>query len=149
MQVEVYAFEMSNARFSYKINTTNKEIFKRNFVTLSFPLHGNFQKSKIEHQKPSGLMEPFFVPEWKWDGISMDFVSGLPRTAKNCDSIWVIVDRLMKSAHFIPIRIDYPMERLAELYVEKIVSLHGIPSSIVSDRDPRLRLSSRRDCKKR
>ena len=82
-------------------------------------------------------MEPLFVPEWKWDGISMDFVSGLPRTAKNCDSIWVIVDRLTKSAHFIPIRMDYPMERLAELYVEKIVSLHGIPSSIVSDRDPR------------
>ena len=95
------------------------------------------QKSKIEHQKPSGLMEPLFVPEWKWDGISMDFVSGLPRTSKNCDSIWVIVDRLTKSAHFIPIRMDYPMERLAELYVEKIVSLHGIPSSIVSDRDPR------------
>ena len=95
------------------------------------------QKSKIEHQKSSGLMEPLFVPEWKWDGISMDFVSGLPRTAKNCDSIWVIVDRLTKSAHFIPIRMDYPMERLAELYVEKIVSLHGIPSSIVSDRDPR------------
>ena len=56
----------------------------------------------------------------------MDFVSGLPRTAKNWDSIWVIVDRLTKSAHFIPIRMDCPMERLAELYVEKIVSLHGI-----------------------
>ena len=59
------------------------------------------------------------------------------RTTKNCDSIWVIVDRLTKSAHFISIRMDYPMERLTELYVEKIVSLHGIPSSIVSDRDPR------------
>src|ERR1051325_6799402 len=82
-------------------------------------------------------MEPLFVPNWKWDGISMDFVSGLPMTAKNCDSIWVIVDRLTESAHFIPIRMDYLMERLAELYVEKIVSLHGIPSSIVSDRDPR------------
>src|ERR1044072_2313955 len=82
-------------------------------------------------------MEPLFVPEWKWDGISMDFVSGLPRTAKNCDSIWVIVDRLTESAHLFPIRMDYSMERLAELYVEKIVSLHGIPSSIVSDRDLR------------
>ena len=67
----------------------------------------------------------------------MDFVYGLLRTVRNCDSIWVIVDRLTKSAHFIPIRTDYPMERLAELYVEKIVSLHGIPSSIVLDRDPR------------
>src|ERR1051325_1737872 len=95
------------------------------------------QKSKIKHQKPSGLMEPLFVLDWKWDGISMDFVSGFPRTAKNCDSIWVIVDRLTKSTHFILIRMDYPMERLVELYVKKIVSLHGIPSSIVSDRDPR------------
>ncbi|XP_050917838.1 uncharacterized protein LOC127135065 [Lathyrus oleraceus] len=67
----------------------------------------------------------------------MDFVSGLPRTQSNCEAIWVIVDRLTKSAHFIPIRMDYPMERLAKLYIEKIVSLHGIPSSIVSDRDVR------------
>ena len=67
----------------------------------------------------------------------MDFVSSLSRTVKNCEAIWVIVDRLTKSAHFIPIRMDYPLERLAELYIEKIVSLHGIPSSIVSDRDPR------------
>ena len=95
------------------------------------------QKSKIEHQKPSGLMQPLAIPEWKWDSISMDFVSGLPRTIKNFEAIWVIVDRLTKSAHFIPIRMDYPLERLAELYIEKIVSLHGIPSSIVSDRDPR------------
>ncbi|KAI5397057.1 hypothetical protein KIW84_063034 [Lathyrus oleraceus] len=82
------------------------------------------QKSKIEHQKPSGLMQPLAIPEWKWDSISMDFVSGLPRTSKNFEAIWVIVDRLMKSAHFIPIRMDYPLERLAELYIEKVVSLH-------------------------
>ncbi|MCI29287.1 retrotransposon protein, partial [Trifolium medium] len=59
------------------------------------------QKSKIEHQKPSGLLQPLFVPEWKWDIISMDFVGGLPRTAKGNEVIWVIVDRLTKSAHFI------------------------------------------------
>ena len=95
------------------------------------------QKSKIEHQKPSGVMQPMFIPKWKWDSISMDFVSGLPRTPKNCEAIWVVVDRLTKSAHFIPVRMDYSMERLAQLYIEKIVSLHGVPSSIVSDRDPR------------
>lgn len=67
----------------------------------------------------------------------MDFVSGLPRTVKNCEAIWVIVDRLTKSAHFIPVRMDYSLKRLAELYIEKIVSLHGIPSSIVFDRDTR------------
>ncbi|KAI5436027.1 hypothetical protein KIW84_022457 [Lathyrus oleraceus] len=81
------------------------------------------QKSKIEHQKPSGLMQPLAIPEWKWDSISMDFVSGLPRTIKNFEAIWVIVDRLTKSAHFIPIRMDYPLERLAELYIEKIRAL--------------------------
>src|SRR3954470_21322653 len=82
-------------------------------------------------------MQPLFIPEVKWDNITMDFVSGLPRTVKNCEAIWVIVDRLTKSTHFIPMRMDYPMERLAQLYIENIVSLHGIPSGIVSDRDPR------------
>lgn len=95
------------------------------------------QKSKIEHQKPSGLLQPLSIPEWKWDSISMDFVSGLPRTPSNHEAIWVIVDRLTKSAHFIPIRMDYTMEKLAKLYVERIVCLHGIPTCIVSDRDPR------------
>ena len=93
-------------------------------------------------------MEPLFVPEWKWDGISMDFVSGLPRTAKNCDSIWVIVDRLTKSAHFIPIRMDYPMERLAELYVEKIVSCMVFRLALCRTEIRGLHLSSGRDCRK-
>ena len=62
------------------------------------------QKSKIEHQKPSGSMQPLFVPEWKWDSISMDFVGALPKTVKGFDSIWVILDRLTKSAYFVPIK---------------------------------------------
>ncbi|WJX19257.1 hypothetical protein P8452_08970 [Trifolium repens] len=95
------------------------------------------QKSKVEHQKPSGLLQPMFVPEWKWDSIAMDFVSGLPRTRRGSDSIWVIVDRLTKSAHFIPLKTGTLVPKLAEIYVNQIVRLHGIPSSIVSDRDPR------------
>ena len=95
------------------------------------------QKSKIEHQKPSGMMQPLNIPEWKWDSISMDFVMGLPKTVKGNDSIWVIVDRLTKSAHFLPMKINHSMQKLAEMYIEEIVKLHGIPSSIVSDRDPR------------
>jgi len=95
------------------------------------------QKLKIEHQKPSGLMQPLFVPEWKWDSISMDFVRALPKTVKGFDSIWVIVDRLTKSAHFVPIKTGMSVSRLVEIYIEQIVRLHGIPSSIVSDRDPR------------
>jgi len=95
------------------------------------------QKSKIEHQKPSGLMQPLFIPEWKWDGISMDFLGALPKTVKGFDSIWVVVDRLTKSAHFVPIKTGMSVAKLVEIYIEQIVRLHGIPSSIVSDRDPR------------
>ena len=67
----------------------------------------------------------------------MDFVSAFPLTQRKHDSVWVIIDRLTKSAHFIPVRIDYSMDRLAELYVDEIFRLHGVPLSIVSDRDPR------------
>ena len=66
----------------------------------------------------------------------MDFVLGFPLTQQKHDSVWVIIDRLTKSAHFIPVRIDYSMDRLAELYVDEIVRLHGVLLSIVSDRDP-------------
>jgi hypothetical protein len=95
------------------------------------------QQVKVEHQRPSGLLQPLLIPEWKWENISMDFVCGLPRTSKNHDAIWVVVDRLTKSAHFIPIRMNYSLDKLAELYVNEIVRLHGVPVSIVSDRDPR------------
>src|SRR4030065_345442 len=95
------------------------------------------QKSKVEHQKPAGLLTPLDVPEWKWDSISMDFVTSLPNTQRGHDSIWVIVDRLTKSAHFLPININYPVSQLAEIYIREIMKLHGVPSSIVSDRDPR------------
>jgi len=91
------------------------------------------QKSKIEHQKPLGLMQPLFVSLWKWDNISMDFVAVLPKTVNGSDSIWVIVDRLTKSAHFIPIKTFMFVAKLEDIYIEQIVRLHGIPSSIVSD----------------
>ena len=95
------------------------------------------QQVKAEHQVSSGLLNPLPIPQWKWDNITMDFVSGFPLTQKKHDAIWVIVDRLTKSAHFLPIRLDYSMDRLEDLYVTEIVRLHGIPVSIVSDRDPR------------
>jgi hypothetical protein len=77
---------------------------------------------------------------WKWEKIAMDFVMKLPRTKKGHDAIWVIVDRLTKSAHFLPIKETYDLERLAQLYVDEIVSRHGVPLSIVSDRDNRFTL---------
>ena len=95
------------------------------------------QQVKDEHQMPSSLLNPIPIPQWKWDNIAMDFVSGLPLTQKKHDSVWVIIDRLIKSAHFIPVRIDYSMDRLVELYVDEIFRLHNVPLSIVSDQDPR------------
>ena len=95
------------------------------------------QQVKVEHQVPTGLLNPLPIPHWKWDNITMDFVSGFPLMQQKHDSVCVIVDKLTKSAHFIPVGIDYSMDRLAELYVDEIVRLHGVSLSIVSDRDPR------------
>ena len=95
------------------------------------------QQVKAEHQVPSGLLNHFPNSQWKWYNITMDFASDFPPTQRKHDSIWVIIDRLTKSTHFIPIQLDYSMDRLAELYVNEIVRLHGIPLSIVFDRDPR------------
>ncbi|GJW12366.1 putative reverse transcriptase domain-containing protein [Tanacetum coccineum] len=94
-------------------------------------------KVKVEHQMPSGLLQQPEIPIWKWEGISMDFVTNLPRTSSKHDTIWVIVDRLTKSAYFLPMREDYKMERLAILYLNEIVARHGVPISIISDRDSR------------
>ncbi|KAL2246298.1 UNVERIFIED_CONTAM: Transposon Ty3-I Gag-Pol polyprotein [Sesamum indicum] len=95
------------------------------------------QQVKAEHQAPAGKLHPLTITEWKWEKITMDFVIGLPRMFRRHDAIWVIVDRLTKSAHFLPIRQNDSLDKLAELYVSEIVRLHGIPTSIVSDRDPR------------
>ena len=95
------------------------------------------QQVKVEHQVPSSLLNPIPIPQWKWDNITMDFVSSFPLTQSKHDSIWVIFDRLTKSTHFLPVWLDYSMDRLAEMYVSEIFRLHGIPLSIVSDRDPR------------
>ncbi|GJU52294.1 putative reverse transcriptase domain-containing protein [Tanacetum coccineum] len=75
------------------------------------------------------------IPVWKWEGIAMDFVTKFPRTSSGHDTVWVIMDRLTKSSHFLPIREDYKMDRLARLYLNEIVARHGVPISIISDRD--------------
>ena len=94
-------------------------------------------KVKAEHQKPYGKVQPLDIPVWKWEKITMDFITKLPRTKRKNDAIWVIVDRLTKSAHFIPIRENMPVDKLAKIYVNEIVARHGVPISIVSDRDGR------------
>ncbi|GJS43631.1 putative reverse transcriptase domain-containing protein [Tanacetum coccineum] len=92
---------------------------------------------KAEHQRPSGLLVQPEMPEWKWDNITMDFITKLPKSSQGFDSIWVIVDRLTKFAHFLPIRENYPLDKLARLYLNRIVARHGIPASIICDRDGR------------
>ena len=93
------------------------------------------QQVKGESKKPGGELQPLDIPNWKWEDISMDFVSGLPRTRSRNDSIWVIVDRLTKSAHFLPVRKTNDLSSLARLYLKEIIRLHGAQCSIVSDRD--------------
>ena len=92
------------------------------------------QRVKAEYQRPAGLLQPLKVPEWKWDKVGMDFITGLPRSNRGHDSIWVIVDHLTKVAHFIPVKTTYDGNRLTALYIDRIVSLHGVPKEIVSDR---------------
>ncbi|WVZ61646.1 hypothetical protein U9M48_011487 [Paspalum notatum var. saurae] len=92
------------------------------------------KRVKADHLKPGGMLQPLNIPAWKWEDIHMDFVVGLPRTQKGYDSIWVIIDRFTKSAHFLPVKTVYRANKYAELYIAKIVSLHGVPQTITSDR---------------
>ncbi|GKA45349.1 putative reverse transcriptase domain-containing protein [Tanacetum coccineum] len=94
-------------------------------------------KIKAEHQKPLGLLQQPEIPEWKWEKITMDLVTKLPRSSGGYDAIWVIVDRLTKSAYFLPIREDYKTGKLERIYINEIVARHGVPLSIISDRDGR------------
>ena len=89
------------------------------------------QQVKAEHQKPAWLLQPLEVAEWKWEHVTMDFVTHLPRTQQKHDAVWVIVDRLTKSAHFLVVRMTFALERFCRLYIREIVRLHGVPVSIV------------------
>ena len=95
------------------------------------------QQVKIEHQRPGGELQPLSVPKWKWDDITMDFVTALPKTKSGFDMVWVIVDRMTNTAHFIPLKTGCTLDKMARLYVQEIVRLHGVPRTIVSDQDPR------------
>ncbi|GJY38504.1 putative reverse transcriptase domain-containing protein [Tanacetum coccineum] len=96
-----------------------------------------YAKVKAEHQRPSGLLVQPEIPQWKWDNITMDFVTKLPKSSQGYDTIWVIVDRLTKSAIFVPMRETDPLKKLARMYLKEVVTRHGIPVSIICDREPR------------
>jgi hypothetical protein len=103
-------------------------------VTEYVALCDTCQRVKAELQRSAGFLQPLKIPEWKWEEIRMDFIVGLRRTQAGYDSIWVIVDRLTKVAHFIPVKKTYSSAKLAELYVSRIVCLHLVLKKIVSDR---------------
>jgi hypothetical protein len=93
------------------------------------------QRVKAKHKRPAGLLKPLEILEWKWEHITMDFVVGLPRSPRGRDAIWVVVDRLTKSAHFIPMKTTNSASELVPLYMKEVVRLRGVPKSIVSNRD--------------
>ncbi|GJX60413.1 putative reverse transcriptase domain-containing protein [Tanacetum coccineum] len=99
------------------------------------PCYGNL-RTVIMHE-PSGLLVQPKIPEWNWDNITMDFVTKLPKTSQGYDTIWVIVNRLTKSAIFTPMRETDPIDKLARIYLKEVVTRHGIPVLIICDRDPR------------
>jgi hypothetical protein len=92
------------------------------------------QRVKASHLRTSGTLQPLPIPYWKWEDISMDFIVGLPNTSQRYDSIWVIVDRLTKTAHFLPVHTTYNTRKYAKIYLDQIMRLHGIPKTIISDR---------------
>ena len=92
------------------------------------------RRVKAEHQRPAGTLQPLAIPEWKWDKVGMDFITGFPRTKRGNNAIFVVVDRLSKVAHFLPVRESITTSQLADLYISRIVSLHGVPLEINSHR---------------
>jgi hypothetical protein len=95
---------------------------------------GTCQRVKANHLKVSGTLQPLPIPSWKWEDISMDFIVGLPNASQKHDSIWAIIDTLTKTAHFLPVHITYTAKKYAEIYLEQIIRLHGVPKTIISDR---------------
>jgi hypothetical protein len=129
---------------TYSIHPENEKMYqdlKRRFwwygmkreIAEHVAICDSYQRTKTEHQKSTGLLQSLQIPQWKWDEIRMDFIVGLPHTLARYDSIWVIVDRLTKVAHFILVKTPYNGATLAEVYMSRIVCLHGVSKKIVSD----------------
>ena len=96
-----------------------------------------YQQVKAEHKYPIGLLQSLSIFEWKWEHITIDFMVGLPKTQQGQNVIWVIMNRLTKSEHFLPVKTNYNLNKLAELYMNEIVRFHRALVSIVLNRDPR------------
>ncbi|GKB31792.1 putative reverse transcriptase domain-containing protein [Tanacetum coccineum] len=108
-------------------------------ITIGLNLPKQILEAQTEALKPENLTAEDVgeIPEWKWEKITMNFITKLPKTTNGYDTIWVIVDHLTKSTHFLPMRENDPMEKLMKLYMKEVVTRHGMPVSIISDRDDR------------
>ncbi|GJV77191.1 putative reverse transcriptase domain-containing protein [Tanacetum coccineum] len=129
---------LSEREFEH-VEATPLERTRALVMTIGLDLPKQILEAQTEARKPKNLKSKDMgeIPQWKWDNITMDFVTKLPKTQSGNDTIWVIVYRLTKSAHFLPMRESDPMNKLARLYLKEVVTRHGIPVSIICDRDPR------------
>ena len=96
-----------------------------------------FQQVKVEHQHPGGLLQSLPIPNWKWEGISLFFITGLPKNQKQNDSIMVVVDKISKETHFIHVKTTYKATSIVDIFMKEIFILHGTIKVIISDRDPK------------
>ena len=120
------------------ITTTRKQYFclgMKKDMTEYISRCMKFQQVKVEHQHPTGSLQPLPVPEWKWEVISLDFITEFPMTWRQHDSIMVVVDKLTKAAHFIPVKSTHKTDDITKMFMKEIFKLHGFPKAIVSDRD--------------
>jgi hypothetical protein len=105
------------------------------------------QRIKASHLKSARALQPLFIPSWKWYDISMDFIVGLPNTSRHHDLIWVIVDRLTKVAHFLPVHTIDKAQKYAELYIDRIVCLYDCLGPLFLTEEPRLLPDFGNNCK--
>jgi hypothetical protein len=96
-----------------------------------------YQKVKVEHKHPTSLLQPFPIPKWKWEVITMYFITKFPRSTKQHDSIMVVVDKLTKDTHFVLVKSTYKETNIVDIYMREIDKFNGVPKTIVFDKDPK------------
>jgi hypothetical protein len=126
-----YQKTLATVRSQYFWPRMKKEV--ANYIVICIEC----QKVKTKHRHPTCLLQPFPIPEWKWEVVTIDFITKLPRTMKQHDSIMVVVDKLTKTTHFIPVKTTHKPTNIVDIYMKEVARIHGIPKEIVSDRDPK------------
>nr|GEX13690.1 reverse transcriptase domain-containing protein [Tanacetum cinerariifolium] len=136
-----WAIEWANMWVKTRSNTishtVNKRLILRLRANLCYTLHEVTESLTWIYIIVTRLLVQLEIPQWKWDNITMVFITKLPKSSQGCDTVWVIVDRLTKSTIFVPMREIDPMEKLTRMYLNEVVTRHGIPVLIIYDRDPK------------